>query len=107
MREQTRSDILGSNHAHTQKGGKEDTVWNLSVQMMEIHVQELLHQAATERLACEARVPMHGWLYRQKCRWLCRLGWFLVGLGQRLQQVGLPLAVAMEERVITERYIGS
>jgi hypothetical protein len=82
-------------------------VWNLlDVQMAEIHAQELQHQAAAERLAREGSAPRRRWLYSQKRRWLCGLGWFLVGLGQRLQRVGLPLAVAMEERVTTERPIG-
>lgn len=83
-------------------------MWNpLAVQMLEVHAQELLHLAAAERLARETSVPPRRRLYRLKCRWLCGLGRLLVVLGRRLQRVGLPPAVAMDERMITDRYIGS
>jgi NADH:ubiquinone oxidoreductase subunit D len=83
-------------------------VWNLfSVQMMEVHVQELLHSAAAERLARAGSVPSRGWLYRRRFRWLCRLGQFLVVMGQRLQRVGLPRAAAREEWLTTEKQIGA
>lgn len=64
----------------------------LGMQMMEIHLQELLHPEATERLAREVSVPTHNRPYRQWRRWLSRLGQSLVGLGRRLQRVGLPPA---------------
>ena len=79
-------------------------MWDLlSEQLMEIHLQEMLHEAAVERLAREVSGPERRWLYRQRCRWLRRLGQLLVGLGQRLQQVGLPPAVAVEGRARTGR----
>jgi hypothetical protein len=107
MREQAPSDILQSNHVFTQNGEEEDTVWNpLAVQMLEIHAQEMLHPAAAERLARATSLPSGRRLYRLKCQWLCGLGRLLVVLGQRLQRVGLPPAGAMEERMITDRYIG-
>jgi hypothetical protein len=75
-------------------------------QLVESHIQELLHQAATERLVREAGLSRHTWLHRQICRWLSGLGRLLVGLGQWLQRVGLPPAV-MEERGIAKRQIGA
>lgn len=78
-------------------------MWNPSgVHMMEIHVQALLHPAATERLARETRLPPRPWLYRLKCWWLCRLGRFLVAVGQRLQRFGLLRGGAIEGRVLKE-----
>jgi hypothetical protein len=79
-------------------------VWNpVGVQMMEIHAQELLHPEASERPAREGSSPSRRWLYRWEFRWLCRLGQFLVMLGQRLQRAGAPPAVAIEEWLTTER----
>jgi hypothetical protein len=81
-------------------------VWNLfGTEMMEIHLQEMLHPAATERLAREGSAPSGRRPYRQTCRWLFGLGQFLVVLGRRLQRVCLLPAVVMEEPVITERRI--
>jgi hypothetical protein len=77
-------------------------VWNpLGMQMIEIHLQELLHPEAAERLAREVSE-----LERRRpgpclCRWLCGFGRFLVELGYRLQRAGLPPAVGLEERVNT------
>lgn len=77
-------------------------MWNpLGTQMMEIHLQELLHPEATERLAREVGIRTHSRPYRQRRRWLSRLGQFLVRLGRRLQRAGAPLAVGLEERVNT------
>ncbi len=78
-----------------------------SEQLVESHIQELLHQAETERLLREAGVCTHTWLHRQSCRWLYGLGRLLVGLGQRLQRVGLPPAVTMERSMSTGSYNGT
>ena len=81
-------------------------MWNpLGMQMIEIHLQELLHPEATERLARGV-----GGLERRRpgqylCRWLCGFGRFLVALGRRLQRLGLPPAAAMEKQGIKERRI--
>lgn len=77
-------------------------MWNpLGMQMMQMHLQELQHPEATERLAREV-----GELERRRpgqylCRWLCGSGRFLVALGYRLQRAGLPPAVGLEGRVNT------
>lgn len=77
-------------------------MWNLSsMLMMEIHLQEMLHPEATERLAREVSGLERRRLRQTLCRWLCRFGMFLVMLGRRLQRVGAPLAVGVEERVNT------
>lgn len=79
-------------------------MWDLlGVKMMEIHVQETLHAAAAERLACETRVPPRRWLDGLKRRWLCGVGQLLVMVGQRLQRFGLPPDGAIDRRVLTER----
>jgi hypothetical protein len=83
-------------------------VWNpLGMQMMEIHIQELLHPEATERLAREVGGLERRRLGQYLCRWLCGFGRFLVALGRRLQQVGLPPAVVIEEQAVKERRIGA
>ena len=81
-------------------------MWNpLGMQMMEIHLQELQHPEATERLAREVVEVERRRVGQYWCRWLCGFGRFLVALGRRQQRLGLPPAVAMEERGIKERQI--
>jgi hypothetical protein len=83
-------------------------VWNLSGrQMIEIHLQELLHLEATERLARKASGLERRRLRQYLCRRLCGVGRFLVALGQRLQMVGAPLAVGLEEQRTKEKRIGA
>jgi hypothetical protein len=77
-------------------------VWNpLGMRMMAIHLQELQHPEATERLAREVSELERRRPGQYLCRWLCGFGRFLVELGYRLQRAGLPPAVGLEERVNT------
>jgi hypothetical protein len=81
-------------------------VWNpLGMQMIEIHLQEMLHPEATERLTREGSVPTRS--NQQQHRWLCGLGRLLIAAGQRLQRVGRPLPAGLEERLNMERHIGA
>ena len=52
--------------------------------------QEAIHQAETWRMLRQANWNRRGWLLRQNCRLLCRLGRGLVRMGLWLQRQGTP-----------------
>ena len=60
------------------------TDFYLNERTMAQRVAEEHRQAEARRLLSEARAGHAGWLRRQCCWGLCRLGRFLVSLGQRL-----------------------
>jgi hypothetical protein len=68
--------------------------YHLASIMMDMKVDEILLQAETDRLLHQAGVGRRGWLSRQGCWLLSRLGCGLVALGQRLQQIDVPQSLS-------------
>jgi hypothetical protein len=71
----------------------------LTEQETEMKVQEALREAGRRRLLREARIDQRGWLPRQGCRLLCRMGRLLVTLGQQLQRLGPPQTLLLEGQI--------
>jgi hypothetical protein len=63
--------------------------------LMQVHLEEMEHPTAAQRLGMEAGSVPPGWLHRQRCRLLCRAGNWLVWWGVRLQQSGMLQAVPL------------
>lgn len=70
--------------------------------LMALRVQEEQHRAELGRLQREARRAHEGWLSRQWCWLLCRLGSLLVSVGVRLLHTGLPQPRPAGEQVPLE-----
>lgn len=73
------------------------TDFYLEERLMAQRVREERAQAALRGLGHEARKAHPGWASRQRCWLLCHSGRFLVSLGRRLWEAGLPQALLLEE----------
>lgn len=68
--------------------------YHLASILMDMKVEEILLEGETHRLLHQVGVSRRGWLSRQGCWLLGRLGCGLVALGQRLQQVEVPQSLS-------------
>lgn len=64
--------------------------YHLASILMDMKVEEILLEGETHRLLHQVGVSRRGWLSRQGCWLLSRLGCGLVTLGERLQQIDVP-----------------
>ena len=64
--------------------------------LMDMKVEETLREAETRRMLRQASIDRRGWLLRQGCGLLCRVGRLLVILGQRLQEYDASQSVSLE-----------
>jgi hypothetical protein len=78
------------------------TDYHFGERLMELRVQEERRQTALRRLQREARAAHQGWLPRQSCWLLCRLGGLFVSLGVRLLHAGLPQPRSTAEQMLFE-----
>lgn len=81
-------------------GGKEMFQLNdyLILRIMEMHVEEAIHEAGIRRLLRGAGIDRQGWLSKQGRLLLCRMGHLLVRWGQQLQRYGLPQTTPFKEQ---------
>lgn len=65
----------------------------------EMRIREAQRWAESCRLLRQADLAQTGWLTRQRCWLFCQLGRWLVALGRRLEQYGLPSSSPFEGEV--------
>ncbi len=65
----------------------------LEATMMKLRVDDARRQAEASHALRQAGVVEQGWLTRQSSHVLCRLGAWLVDVGERLEHIGMPQAI--------------
>ena len=69
--------------------------------IMDMNLEEALARAKTELLLRQVRKEPQGWISRQGCRLLRRLGRKLAAWGRRLERTGLAQDLPLEQEPCT------